>query len=118
MMRVSSMKLLFSLFFIFFSFLSLQTQARILIEYPINLNMDQFDWSAFSDSNNIQEHIDFKNTMFDALGARFTIISYLNIEKADLIKLEQELALYKRKIWKFICYCASLQIHLKKVFTI
>ena len=89
------MKWFFSLF-LFFSSLSLQ--AQVLIEYPINLNMDQFDWSAFSDSKNIQEYIDFRNETFDTLGAKFFTISGINIDKSQLIEIEKELALYKQEI--------------------
>ena len=93
------MKLFFSLVFIFFSFLWFQVQAQVLIPGPVSkYNFNQFNWLAFSSEENIKEHIDFRNEIFNALGARFTIISYLNIEKANLIKLEQELALYKQEI--------------------
>ena len=85
------MKWVFSLF-LFFSSLSLQ--AQVLIEYPINLNMDQFDWSAFSDKANTQKQIDFENQIFKLLGPESTITG-LNIGKSDLMRLEQELELYK-----------------------
>ena len=88
------MKWLFSLLFIFFS---LQTQAQVLIEYPINLDMDQFNWSAFSNKANIQKQIDFENQIFKLLGPESTITG-LNIGKSDLIRLEQELEFYKRGI--------------------
>ena len=91
------MKLFFSLFFIFFSFLSLQTQAQVLIEYEIAQNMDQFDWSDFSNKEKVKEKIDFEKQIFKLLGPESTITG-LNIGKSDLIRLEQELELYKQGI--------------------
>ncbi|MCZ0932066.1 MAG: hypothetical protein OXJ52_02820 [Oligoflexia bacterium] len=44
--------------FLFFSSVLFQAQAQVLIEYPINQNMDQFDWQAFvirKMSENIQK---------------------------------------------------------------
>ena len=92
------MKLFFSLVFIFFSFLSLQTQAQVLIEYPINLNMDQFNWLAFSSEENINKHIDFRNQTLKLFGSGIRTITNLNLNKSQLAKLEQELALYKQEI--------------------
>ena len=90
------MKLFFSLVFIFFFTFLFQIQAQVLIPYPGNLK--QFNWSAFSNKASTQEHIDFRNTMFNAIGAGALTISYINIEKSQLAKLEQELALYKQEI--------------------
>ena len=90
------MKKLFFFIVFFFSLSSVPSQA-VLIEYPINLNMDQFDWQTFSNKENVQEYIDFRNETFREIGADF-IISGLNLDKLDLVRLEQELALYRRGI--------------------
>ena len=89
------MKLLFS--FIAFSILSFQAQAQVLIEYPINQNMDLFDWEAFIDKETIQQRIDFENKIFNLLGPD-SVINGLNLGKSDLTRLEQELELYKQGI--------------------
>ena len=91
------MKLLFSFIFLLFSSLSFHTQARVLIKYEVAKDMNQFDWSAFSNKENIKTQIDFEQQMFELLGPDSTIIG-LNIGKSDLIRLEQELELYKRGI--------------------
>ena len=91
------MRLLFSFVFFLFSVLPFQVQAQVLIEYPISLNMDQFDWSAFSDKETVQKETDFNNEIFKLLGPEY-ITTGLNIGKLDLVTLEQELALYKSGI--------------------
>ena len=91
------MRSLFSFVFFLFSVLSFQVQAQVLIEYPISLNMDQFDWSAFSDKETVQKETDFNNEIFKLLGPEY-ITTGLNIGKLDLVTLDQELALYKSGI--------------------
>ena len=90
------MKLLFSFIFLLFSSLSFHTHAQVLIkgsasEYDFN----KFDWSSFT--NKAQEYIDLKNEIVNEIGAGF-IISRINLDKLDLIRIEQELELYKRGI--------------------
>ena len=90
------MKLLFSFTFLLFSSLSFQVQSQVLIkgsasEYDFN----KFDWSSFT--NKAQEYIDFKNEIVNEIGAGF-IISRINLDKSDLIRIEQELGLYKQGI--------------------
>ena len=75
-----------------------QTQAQVLIEYPVYQNMDQFDWQTFNNNENIQEYINFRNKAFEDLGAKSFIIEGLNIDKLQLLKIEQELGLYKTGI--------------------
>ena len=88
------MKLFFS--FVFLFFLSFQTQAQVLIEPPINLNMDQFDWEAFTNKENIQEHIDNINRRFRTYGIKASI--GIKWDMIDLVQIEQELELYKMGI--------------------
>ena len=93
------MKWFFSLLFIFFSSLSFQVQAQVLIPGPVfKYNFNQFNWLAFSSEENIQKHIDFSNQTLKLFGPGIRIITNLNLNKSDLIKLEQELALYKQGI--------------------
>ena len=91
------MKLIFSFVFLFFSILSLQSKAQVLIEYEILQNMDLFDWLAFSDKEIIRSQIEHENEIFTLLGPNSTIIG-LNFGKSGLIRLEQELELYRRGI--------------------
>jgi len=83
--------------FLFFSSALFPVQARVLIEYPINQNMDRFDWQAFIQDKNIQKHIDFRNRRFKFFGLD-SVITGLNLDKLDLIRLDLELELYKRGI--------------------
>ena len=92
------MKPLFSFIFLFSSALSFPSQAQSLIEYSIRLNMDKFNWSDFIDRENIQKQINFENQIFELLGPGFNTIDSLNIGKSDLVRLEQELELYKMGI--------------------
>ena len=91
------MKLLFSFIFSVFLFLSfqVQVQAQVFIDHEIINNMDQFDWSDFSDKEIIKSQIEHENEIFKLLGSGPNIISSLNIGKLDLIRLEQELELYR-----------------------
>ena len=82
--REGFMKLLFS--FIFLFFLSFQTQAQILIEYPIHLNMDEFDWEAFTNKENIQRDIYDRNRRFKTYGVK---INSIDLNKIDLVQIEQ-----------------------------
>ena len=91
------MKLFFSLFFLFFSFLPFQFQAQVLIDYRIQ-NMDQFNWLDFINEENIQKHINFRNQRFNSYGAEVNTITGLNIVKLQLLRIEQELGLYKAGI--------------------
>ena len=92
------MKLFFALIFLFFSSALFQVQAQVLIPGPVSeYDFNQFDWQAFSNTENVQKYIDFRNETFSDLGTDF-IISGLNLDKLDLIRIEQELALYKRGI--------------------
>ena len=90
------MKLIFSFIFLLFSSLSFHTHAQVLIEYEIAKDMNQFDWSAFSNKANVQEHIDFRNQRFNLLGAKVNTITGLKWNKLDLVQIEQELGLYKQ----------------------
>ena len=92
------MKLFFSLIFFIFSSALFQVQAQVLIEYPINQNMDRFDWQAFIQEENIQKHIDFRNQGFHYLGVGPNVLTDLNLGKLDLIRIELELELYKQGI--------------------
>ena len=89
------MRSLFSFIFFLFSVLPFQVQAQVLIEYSVRSNMDQFDWSAFSNQETVQKNIYFRNEVFKELGASSLTISRANIDKLDLVTLDQELALYK-----------------------
>ena len=60
--------------------------------------MDQFDWSAFSNKKTIKENINFRDEIFKSLGAGSFIITSMNIDKLDLVTLDQELVLYKSGI--------------------
>ena len=91
------MRLFFILISLFFSCSLFQVQAQVLIEYPINQNMDQFDWQAFINEENIQKHIDFRSQSFKFFGLD-SVITGLNLDKLDLIRLELELDLYKKGI--------------------
>ena len=96
--EVFLMKLLFSFIFLLFSSLSLQIQAQILIEYEIAQNMNRFDWSAFSNKENIQKQIDFRNQRLIFFGAKINTLTGLKIGKSQLIQIEQELDFYKQGI--------------------
>jgi len=87
------MKLLFS--FVFLLFLSFHTQAQVLIEHEIAQDMNQFNWSAFSNKANTKKYIDFRNQIFNLLGAKINTINGLKWNKLDLAQIEQELGLYK-----------------------
>ena len=89
---------LFSAFvFLIFSFLCFQAQAQGFIPGPnLEYDFNQFDWQAFSDKENVQKYIDFRRGTLEVVPARITNV--LNLGKADLIRLEQELELYKRGI--------------------
>ena len=60
--------------------------------------MDKFKWSDFIDRENIQKQINFENQIFEQLGPGFNTIDSLNIGKSDLVRLEQELDLYKKGV--------------------
>ena len=86
--------MLFAIFLVFSSF-SLKIQAQVLIDYEVVQDMDRFDWSAFSNKSTIRADIEFENKIFNLLGPGSTI-GDLNIGKSDLIRLEQELDLYRQ----------------------
>ena len=92
------MKLFFSLFFLFFYFLPFQSQAQMLMNYRVYQNMDQFNWLDFIKEENIQKHIDFMNETFEDLGVKSFTITRLNVDKLLLLRIEQELGLYKAGI--------------------
>ena len=89
---------LFSAFvFLIFSSLCFQAQAQGFIPGPnLEYDFNQFDWQAFSDKENVQKYIDFRRGTLEVVPARITNV--LNLGKADLIRLEQELELYKQGI--------------------
>ena len=91
------MKLFFSLFFLFFSFSPFQSQGQVLMDYQVYQNMDQFDWLDFINEENIQEHINFRNQRFNLHAVNNTITG-LNIAKLQLLRIEQELGLYRQRI--------------------
>ena len=92
------MKLFFSLFFLFFYFLPFQSQAQVLMNRQVYQNMDQFNWLDFTHEENIQKHINFRNQRFNSYGAEINTITGLNIAKLQLLRIEQELGLYKTGI--------------------
>ena len=53
---------------------------------------------TFIDRENIQKQINFENQIFELLGPGLNTITSLNIGKSDLVRLEQELDLYKKGI--------------------
>ena len=84
------MKLIFPIILFLFSHFS---QAQVLIKgLPSEYDFNQFNWEEFN--NKAQEYIDFKNDIFNEIGVGF-IISRINLDKLDLIRIEQELGLYK-----------------------
>ena len=60
--------------------------------------MDQFNWSDFINEKNIQKHIDFRNQRFNLYGAKINALTGLNIAKIQLLRIEQELDLYRQEI--------------------
>ena len=88
------------LFFVaFFSFFSLFIQAQVLIPGPAyEYDFNQFDWQAFSDPANIQKHIDFRNITLELLDQGVALFSKLKTDKIDLVRIEQELTLYRQGI--------------------
>ena len=82
------MKKLFFLIPVVF-FLSFQSQAQVFIEPGADIS--QFDWSAFSDTDNIQKYINTREGYFDLLGFGDFTATVVHIDKSDLIKLQQEL---------------------------
>ena len=91
-------RLFFTFVFLIFSFLSIQSQAQVLIKQSISENMDLFDWQAFIDKENIQKNIGFRNQGFNLFGANINILDRLNFDKLDLVQLEKELELYKQGV--------------------
>ena len=85
------MKLLFSFLFLFF--LSVQTQALFLIEDPNNPNMKNFDWEAFTNKEKIKEYTDLRDELFSLFGGEG--FNGLRLDKIHLVRIEQELDLYK-----------------------
>ena len=84
---------------IFLFSLVFQIQAQVLIQGPVfEYDFDQFDWQAFINEENIQKHIDFRSRRFHYFGAGPNVLTGLNLGKLDLIRIEQELELYKRGI--------------------
>jgi len=57
--------------------------------------MDQFDWLGFVDEESIQTYIDFRNQRFNLYGGAINTITGLNIAKLQLLRIEQELKLYR-----------------------
>ena len=91
------MKFVFFIVCFSLSALSLPIKAQVLIEQEFVNDMDRFDWIAFSDRENARKQIEFENEIFELLGPDSVIIG-LNLGKSDLIRLEQELELYRRDI--------------------
>ena len=93
------MRLFFILIFLFFSSALFQVQAQVLIPGSVfEYDFNQFDWQAFSAKKNIQKYIDFRNQRFHFFGAGLNALTGLNLGKLDLIRIEQELELYKQGI--------------------
>ena len=113
------MKLLFSFIFLFFLSFQAQAQALRLIEYYHNTSnfdwsalteknvfqkhieyrnhsMDQFDWEVFTNKEILQKNIDYRNEMFNDQWAGVSII--FSVDKVYLVRIEQELELYKMGI--------------------
>ncbi len=87
------MKLLFSFVFLLFSSLSFQSQALVLVEGPPSeFDFNQFNWEEFN--NQAEEYINIKNKIVNEIGFDF-IIPRINLDKLDLMRIEQELGLYK-----------------------
>ena len=90
------MKRFFSFVFLVFSSLLFQAQAQVLVQGSVlEYDFNQFDWQAFSNPENIQEHIDLRRETLEYVGPA-GIITGLNLDKLDLIRLELELDLYKQ----------------------
>jgi len=91
------MRLFFSLFSLLFYFISFPSQAQVLMKYQVYQNMDQFDWLGFVNEENVRKHVDFTNQAFQDLGGQF-IITRLKLDKLQLLRIEQELELYREGI--------------------
>ena len=79
---------------LFFSFL---LSAQVLIPgSPKNYDFNKFDWQAFSDPVNAEDYINSTRKSFRLSGSH--ISWYLNFDKEDLVRIEQELDLYKKGI--------------------
>ena len=114
------MKLLFS--FVFLFFLSFSTQAILLTDYYnnssnrdefdwdafpkknllqrhigyINHRINHFDWEAFANKENVQKYIDYRNQKFNNHGIGIPV--GVKLDKIYLVRIEQELELYKMGI--------------------
>ena len=88
------MSLFFLISFIFSSFF-VQAQQGFIPKPVYEYDFNEFDWQSFTNEGNIQSIIDFRNETFNKLGIDF-IIPYVNIGKADLLRIEQELSLYEQ----------------------
>ena len=98
------MKFLYSFVFFFCVSLPFQVQAQVLIPENIyRYDFNEFDWSAFINEDNIQKHIDFENQIFNLFGPD-SVITGLNLGKSDLIRIEQELGLYKMGVKKGLSF--------------
>ena len=87
-MKLIAVVLLFSSFLL---------SAQVLIPgSPKNYDFNKFDWQTFSDPVNVEEYIASTRDDFRLSGSH---ISWeLNFDKEDLVRIEQELDLYKKGI--------------------
>ena len=88
------MKCFISIFL--FLLLSFQVQAQVLIEY--NQDIDIPYWQNFISEEHTQNLINYRNKKLSFYGSNLSTTDTLNIAKSDLVRLEQELGLYKQDI--------------------
>ena len=99
------MSFCFAFIFLIFSSLFLPVQAQVLIPGPnLEYDFNQFDWQAFVTEENIQKSIDFRNQGFHYFGPNINTLNFLNFNKMDLVRLEQELSLYEQEIKEGLSY--------------
>ena len=88
------MKCFISLFL--FLLLSFQVQAQVLVEYDQDIDIPY--WQNFISEEHTQSLINYRNKKLSFYGSNLSTIDTLNIAKSDLVRLEQELGLYKQDI--------------------
>ena len=80
-----------------------QAQTQVLIPGPVfEYNFNQFDWQAFSDKAKVQEFIDSRKQTLEYVPSR--ISNVLNLDKLDLVRIEQELSLYEQGFKESLSY--------------
>ena len=89
------MQLFFSLFFIICPLFFVEAQSLIPVPFS-KYDLNQFNWKAFSNSKNIKEHIDYRNSILQTLGADDFYVKYIGREKASLIRLKKQFHIEKK----------------------